>query len=120
MHQDERASVALLSAQVLRDHLDQAIDEGVRRTLELRSYAGVSPEELRPNVVAGFHAVADDLENPEACKLGGLFANVGRQRALQKFNIADVMSVVSLSEDIVKNILYRHVEEPTRRLLVNE
>lgn len=117
-------SASLTAAALLAKHLDENLDavvnEGVRRTRELPSYAAVQPEQLRPGVTAGFQAVLHDLSHASAhipeTRFGKVFGAISERRARQRFEIRDVCSVIQLTEQIMDELATRHIADLALRL----
>lgn len=121
MQQDERTRICRLSAETLREHLDELTEISVQRTLsELPSYATFTPEQLRPRAIEGQLAFLNDLEHPEGREFSRIFTEIGKRRALEKHSISDVLGIALLTIEVAKDILFRTLKDPASRLLAVE
>lgn len=110
------APAATVLARHLNANFEAVLDEGVRRTIALPSYAAVPPEQLRPRVAAGFSAVLHDLAHPPSSRFGNVFGTLSEQRARQRFEIRDVCQVIQLTEQILEELATGQIADLSVRL----
>lgn len=106
----------MLLAQHLEDQFADIVAQGVRRTLELASYAQIPPDKLRVGVTAGFRAIGHDLLHPPDSRFGEVFALLSEQRARQRFAIRDVCAVISLTEQLIIEMAASRIADLAVRL----
>lgn len=105
------------AAKLLREHFEEVVDIGAQRTrAEIPQYRTVSLEQLRPNVSAGFGSVLTDLENPPYRQYRKVFAEISYKRARQGFEILNLTAVVDLTEDILYQLIVRHIPEASEQI----
>lgn len=105
------------AAKLLREHFEEVVDIGAQRTRdEIPQYRTVSLEQLRPSVTAGFGSVLADLEHPPYRQYRKVFADISYRRARQGFEIMNLTAVVDLTEDILYQLIGRHIADAAEQI----
>lgn len=104
-------------ADLCETNFDAIVDEATQRAHEtVPGYMDVKPEQLRLRAVGGFTCVITDLRQGGAEATSRLWCEVTAQRARQGVDIRELQRILSITEEILSNLVRREIVDPEQRV----
>jgi rsbT co-antagonist protein RsbR len=105
-----------------RTHFDDLVTETVHRVSKEAGgqYATLPLDQLRPRVVRGLGALAEDLAEPTPHHFGDFWGKMSYDRAREGYSIAELQRTITIVEEVTRALFHRQVVDLNERLTAVE
>ncbi|HEX6287785.1 MAG TPA: STAS domain-containing protein [Herpetosiphonaceae bacterium] len=105
-----------------REHFEEVVAETTERVIKEAGgmYASLTPAELRPRVVTGLDALAQDLAEPVPHYFGEFWTTMSYHRAREGYTIAELQRTITIVEEVARQLFHREIDDLAERLAAIE